>query len=125
MTQQAHVRKTHFLGTKLRALRKRNGLTLEELSARCIQLDSRTAPSVSYLSMIESGKRVPSEELLGLLSSVFQREPRWSLDGIPEVEAVTLDQLGCSARVSCVRRNGGPRIRRIGAGRASRTDKPH
>ena len=32
------VRKTHFLGTKLRGLRKRNGLTLEELSARCIQL---------------------------------------------------------------------------------------
>jgi transcriptional regulator with XRE-family HTH domain len=37
MTQ--HTRKSHFLGTKLHALRKRNGLTLEELSARCIQLD--------------------------------------------------------------------------------------
>ena len=43
------TRKSHFLGVKLRALRKRNGLTLEELSARCIQLDSRSAPSVSYL----------------------------------------------------------------------------
>src|SRR3954468_5894524 len=81
-----HTRKTHFLGTKLRALRKRNGLTLEELSARCIQLDSRSAPSVSYLSMIESGKRVPSQEVLGLLSSLFQREPRWFLDGNPEAE---------------------------------------
>jgi len=58
MTQ--HTRKSHFLGTKLRALRKRNGLTLEELSARCIQLDPQRAPSVSYLSMIESGKRIPS-----------------------------------------------------------------
>ena len=57
-------RKSHFLGVKLRALRKRNGLTLEELSARCIQLDSRAAPSVSYLSMIEGGKRVPSEDVL-------------------------------------------------------------
>jgi hypothetical protein len=57
MTQ--HTRKSRFLGTKLRALRKRNGLTLEELSARCIQLDSQSAPSVSCLSMIESGKRVP------------------------------------------------------------------
>jgi len=84
MTQ--HTRNSHFLGTKLRALRKRNGLTLEELSARCIQLDSQRAPSVSYLSMIESGKRVPSEDLLGLLSSVFQREPRWFLDGNPEME---------------------------------------
>jgi transcriptional regulator with XRE-family HTH domain len=81
-----HTRKSHFLGTKLRALRKRNGLTLEELSARCIQLEPRAAPSVSYLSMIESGKRVPSEDVLGLLSSVFQREPGWFLDGNPEIE---------------------------------------
>src|SRR5690242_4940677 len=76
-----HLRKSHFLGTKLRSLRKRNGLTLEELSARCIQLDAHAAPSVSYLSMIESGKRVPSDDLLGLLGRVFQREPRWFLDG--------------------------------------------
>jgi transcriptional regulator with XRE-family HTH domain len=81
-----HARNSHFLGTKLRALRKRNGLTLEELSARCIQVDSRSAPSVSYLSMIESGKRIPSEEVLRLLSSVFQREARWFLDGTPEAE---------------------------------------
>ncbi len=79
-----HTRKSHFLGTKLRSLRKRNGLTLEELSARCIQLDSRDAPSVSYLSMIESGKRVPSPEVLRLVSSVFQRQPRWFLDGQAE-----------------------------------------
>ncbi len=81
-----HTRKSHFLGTKLRTLRKRNGLTLEDLSARCTQLDSRAAPSVSYLSMIESGKRVPSEEVLGLLSTLFQRDPRWFLDGTPEVD---------------------------------------
>ncbi len=87
-----HVRKSHFLGTKLRALRKRNGLTLEELSARCIQLDSRSAPSVSYLSMIESGKRVPSKDVLGLLSALFQREPRWFLDGNPEMETPATEQ---------------------------------
>ncbi len=86
-----HTRKSHFLGTKLRALRKRNGLTLEELSARCIQLDSQGAPSVSYLSMIESGKRVPSEEVLRLLSSIFQREPRWFLDGNPEIDGPALE----------------------------------
>ena len=82
-----HARNSHFLGTKLRALRKRNGLTLEELSARCLQLDRESAPSVSYLSMIESGKRVPSEDVLGLLASLFQREPRWFLDGNPEAAA--------------------------------------
>jgi transcriptional regulator with XRE-family HTH domain len=74
------LRKGHFLGAKLRELRKRNGLTLEELSSRCIQRDAARAPSVSYLSMIESGKRVPSSELLELLAQVFQRDPGWFLD---------------------------------------------
>jgi len=82
----AHTRKSHFLGTKLRALRKRNGLTLEELSARCIQLDAQAAPSVSYLSMIESGKRMPSPALLELLAAVFQRTPGWFLDESAEPE---------------------------------------
>ena len=57
MTQQAHVRKTHFLGTKLRALRKRNGLTLEELSARCVQLDPRGAPSIMLRYEIDGAPR--------------------------------------------------------------------
>ncbi len=90
MTQ--HARKSHFLGTKLRALRKRNRLTLEELSARCIQLDSQSAPSVSYLSMIESGKRVPSEGVLGLLSTLFQREPRWFVDDSRDIETTAVEQ---------------------------------
>ena len=76
----ALMHKGHFLGAKLRSIRKRNGLTLEELSARCVQRDAELAPSVSYLSMIESGKRAPSQEVLELLSQVFQREPQWFLD---------------------------------------------
>src|SRR6478672_7086511 len=96
----AHTRKSHFLGTKLRALRKRNGLTLEELSARCIQLDPTSAPSVSYLSMIESGKRVPSDEVLGLFSKLFQREPRWFLDGNAEIApAAGAERAGAAAAV--------------------------
>ena len=54
------IRQGHFLGAKLRTLRKRNGLTLDELSARCVQIDAESAPSVSYLSMVETGKRTPS-----------------------------------------------------------------
>src|ERR1700691_4376622 len=73
-------RKSHFLGAKLRGIRKRNGLTLEELSSRCIQMDAQLAPSVSYLSMIESGKRMPSQDVLGLLAGVFQRQVGWFLD---------------------------------------------
>lgn len=79
------LRKSHFLGPKIRNLRKRNGLTLQDLSTRCIQLDADLAPSVSYLSMIETGQRIPSRELLELLASVFQKNPRWFLDGNPDV----------------------------------------
>ena len=92
-----HTRQSHFLGTKLRALRKRNGLTLEELSARCIQQDPQKAPSVSYLSMIESGKRVPSAEVLELLSALFQRESKWFLDNNPETDTAVTQQRGGGA----------------------------
>ncbi len=57
---QVLMRKAHFLGIKIKRLRKRNNLTLEDLSVRCIQTDQEAGPSVSYLSMIENGKRVPS-----------------------------------------------------------------
>ncbi len=82
----ALLRKGHFLGAKLRALRKRNGLTLEELSARCVQRNAQAAPSVSYLSMIESGKRAPSQRLLQLLGQIFQRDIGWFLDETPALE---------------------------------------
>jgi transcriptional regulator with XRE-family HTH domain len=74
------LRQGHFLGSRLRSLRKRNGLTLEELSTRCVQLDARHAPSVSYLSMVETGKRVPSGAMLAVLAAVFGKEPAWFLD---------------------------------------------
>ena len=66
-------RNAHFLGSKIRGLRKQSGLTLEDLSVRCIQIDVHSAPSVSYLSLIETGKRVPSEDLLKLLRKYFRR----------------------------------------------------
>lgn len=80
------IRQGHFLGAKLRALRKRNGLTLEELSARCVQIDAAAAPSVSYLSMVENGKRVPSSATLEMLARIFSKEARWFLDENTEVE---------------------------------------
>ncbi|USD63977.1 DUF3612 domain-containing protein [Vibrio sp. SCSIO 43136] len=77
-------RQSHFLGTKIRNLRKRNHLTLEDLSARCIKLDPEYAPSVSYLSMIERGKRVPSEDMLEVIAAVFQKKAQWFLDDANE-----------------------------------------
>jgi len=73
-------RKAHFLGTKIKSLRKRNNLTLEDLSVRCVQIDAEAGPSVSYLSMIENGKRVPSERLLEIIAEIFQKETSWFFD---------------------------------------------
>ena len=83
------MRKAHFLGTKVRNLRKRNHLTMEDLSSRCIKVNADSAPSVSYLSMIERGKRVPSEEMLEVIASVFQKDISWFLDDVPEEQDIT------------------------------------
>lgn len=80
------IRQGHFLGAKLRSLRKRNGLTLDELSARCVQIDAAGAPSVSYLSMVETGKRMPSAGMLDMLAGIFGKDSRWFLDENTEVE---------------------------------------
>jgi transcriptional regulator with XRE-family HTH domain/Zn-dependent peptidase ImmA (M78 family) len=82
-------RKSHLLGTKIRGLRKRNHLTMEDLSARCVRVDPELAPSVSYLSMIERGKRVPSHDMLSVIATVFQKEVAWFLDDVPEEQAIT------------------------------------
>jgi transcriptional regulator with XRE-family HTH domain len=78
--RQGLKRKAHFLGTKIKSLRKRNNLTLEDLSVRCIQIDAEAGPSVSYLSMIENGKRVPSERLLQIVAEIFQKDVNWFYD---------------------------------------------
>src|ERR1035441_2394484 len=94
------LRKGHFLGAKLRNIRKRNALTLEELSIRCVQIDAEGAPSVSYLSMIESGKRIPTNVLLDLLAVVFRREVSWFLGESADVaEAVPAVRGGGAARM--------------------------
>ncbi len=87
--EQSLMRKSHFLGTKIRNLRKRNHLTMEDLSARCIRVDSSSAPSVSYLSMIERGKRVPSAGMLAVIATVFQKDVDWFLDDMPEEQSIT------------------------------------
>jgi transcriptional regulator with XRE-family HTH domain/Zn-dependent peptidase ImmA (M78 family) len=81
-------RKAHFLGTKIKSLRKRNRLTLEDLSIRCIQIDASAAPSISYLSMIENGKRVPSEALLKIIADIFQKDIDWFFDESLEKEEI-------------------------------------
>ncbi|WP_317932040.1 DUF3612 domain-containing protein [Halioxenophilus sp. WMMB6] len=83
------LRKSHFLGTKIRNLRKNNHLTMEDLSSRCVKINAEMAPSVSYLSMIERGKRVPSEGMLEVIAEVFQKDLSWFLDDSPADEELT------------------------------------
>ena len=54
---------------------------MEDLSTRCIRVNSEYAPSVSYLSMIERGKRVPSLDMLQVIAEVFQKDVEWFLHG--------------------------------------------
>ena len=84
------LRKSHFLGTKIRNLRKRNNLTIEDLSTRCVRLNPEAAPSVSYLSMIERSQRVPSVEMLEVIAQVFQKELTWFLDAEVEEQDLVL-----------------------------------
>jgi transcriptional regulator with XRE-family HTH domain len=94
------TRNSHFLGAKLRALRKTHRITLEDLSARCAQINPQSAPSVSYLSMIESGRRNPSTDVLALIATVFQRKPTWFLDQNAEFSPVGQDEpTGGAARI--------------------------
>jgi transcriptional regulator with XRE-family HTH domain len=86
--KQGLGRKAHFVGTKIKSLRKRNQLTLEDLSVRCVQIDAAAGPSVSYLSMIENGKRVPSERLLTIIADIFQKELNWFYDESLDDEAI-------------------------------------
>ncbi|NNE05235.1 MAG: DUF3612 domain-containing protein [Xanthomonadales bacterium] len=86
-TTHSLKRKAHFLGVKIRNLRKRNNLTMEDLSVRCVQIDPDAAPSVSYLSMIENGKRFPSEKMLACIARVFQKDREWFLDETREETA--------------------------------------
>ena len=93
MSNASSIRNAHFLGTKIRNLRKRNNLTMDDLSARCVKINAESAPSVSYLSMIERGKRHPSARMLAVIANVFQKDVAWFLDNVPD-EAGTVPDKG-------------------------------
>ena len=92
MKKQNTIRNAHFLGTRVRNLRKRNNLTMEDLSARCVKVDANNAPSVSYISMIERGKRFPSHEMLNVIAGVFQKNAEWFTSDIPDDETILPDK---------------------------------
>src|SRR6185369_4840837 len=96
---ETRARTSHFLGGKLRSLRKQHRITLDDLSARCAQIDPQLAPSVSYLSMIESGQRMPSEPMLELIGRVLQRDAAWFQDGNAEWSPDAQDSTARAAAV--------------------------
>ena len=94
MARKPPTRNAHFLGTKIRNLRKRNHLTLDDLSSRCLGIDIDAAPSVSYLSMIERGKRHPAAPMLAVIAQVFQKTPEWFLDDVVTDEEALIPDKG-------------------------------
>ncbi|WP_446899265.1 helix-turn-helix domain-containing protein [Clostridium sp. LBM24168] len=56
-----------IIGTKLKKIRKANGLSLKELSAR---IDKKI--SISFLSDIENGRSNPSFEKLNLIAAALE-----------------------------------------------------
>ena len=86
------IRNAHFLGTKVRNLRKRNNLTMEDLSSRCMKIDVDASPSVSYISMIERGKRYPSENMLAVIAQVFEKDIQWFLNDVPDGDEFVPDK---------------------------------
>ena len=92
-TLNTSQKKAHFLGAKIRSLRKQNKMTLDDLAYRCHQINGKIAPSVPYLSLIENGKRNPSEDLLDLLSDLFGKERDWFRDDSSTPQPTTSDSL--------------------------------
>ena len=73
-------RQSHFLGTKIRNLRKRNNLTLEDLSARCIKISAeeaqnilREAPGVMLIDKRENGGYITPIECVGDFATFISR----------------------------------------------------
>lgn len=52
-------------------------------------MDVEAGPSIAYLSMIENGKRVPSERLLKVVADIFQKDLAWFYDESLESEAIS------------------------------------
>jgi len=65
---------------------------MEDLSARCMKIDIQASPSVSYLSMIERGKRYPSERMLAVIAQVFEKDVQWFLNDVPEGDEFVPDK---------------------------------
>lgn len=84
-------KKAHFLGLKIKTMRKKNKMTLEDLVFRCHRINEIIAPSISYLSLIENGKRQPSDKLIEVFSEIFQKDINWFFDDsrAPEGEKPT------------------------------------
>ena len=64
--KQGLRRKTHFLGTKIKSLRKRNHLTLEDLSVRCVQIDAEAGEGYR---LTQTPDRLYAEEILAELDT--------------------------------------------------------
>ena len=78
--KKQYYKNAHFLGSKIKHLRTINHLTMEDLIAKCFRENPESTPSISYLSLIENGKRNPSLGLMNSLCKIFQKKINWFND---------------------------------------------
>ena len=71
-TKHGLRRKAHFLGTKIRSLRKRHNLTLEDLSVRCIQIDAQADKRLGCHELTYGLERIAM--FLGRKDSIYDIE---------------------------------------------------
>ena len=77
-SEKARPAKRRDVGRRLRLLRKKFGLSQEEMS-------EKFRISMRYLSLLETGKKIPDGPLLVAIESVLMVDRRWLLTGKGEM----------------------------------------
>ena len=77
-SEKARPAKRRDVGRRLRLLRKKLGLSLEEMS-------EKFRISIRCLSLLETGKKIPDGPLLVAIESVLMVDRRWLLTGKGEM----------------------------------------
>lgn len=73
-----------YLGTRLKELRRKKGLSLRELGEKINM-------NYSHLSRLENGQKIPSLETVELLADYFEVKPSYFLDEV-DSEELTEDE---------------------------------
>ena len=83
VTNESHMPVSNLLGSRIRELRRRLGLSQAELAGDDL--------SASYVSLLEAGKRTPSEEVLRGIAKRLNCDPDFLLECLSEDPGASLE----------------------------------